>query len=144
MTIEEYHIPQLCEYAVSLCEELAATRLDGTINSLEGLEKVMAQVHELYQAGKLDEDITNKVVVCFGVYWGEIMLKDQLSKRGFSWKMNAQDLPVLMDVNEKKAISPISNIYKKIFEKEEDYDEDGTLVNCYRIYLWMLDHEEEQ
>lgn len=139
--MENDNIVQLKEYAVSFCADFAAATLDGSVASFDVLEEVIGKVRTLYQKGILTGEVIRQVVISFGIYWGEVMLADKLSERGFEWKTGSDDLPILMEAQDKTAINPIMKVYKKMIIKEGEPDEEGTLANCYRIYLWMLDRK---
>ena len=141
MTIEEFNVQACCEQAVIMCKKLADVDLDDTPESLEKLEAVIQQTRALRRKDStlINEDVAWNLSVYFGTYFGEVMRKDQLGARGFFWQMNENNLPVLMTENGKNAISPIAKVFKKLSDLEEEHDSEGDLAGVYKIYLWMLD-----
>ena len=143
MTIDDFKVEEYCEQAVSMCKKLADVELDYTLESLEKLEGVIGQTRALRRKdrGLIDDNVAWNLSVYFGTYFGEIMLRDQLAARGMSWQLNENGLPVVMDEKHRNALSPISKIYKKLTEGENEVDEEGDLPTVYKIYLWMLERD---
>ena len=144
MKIEDFPIEQYCKHAEEMCKKLADVELDYTTESLKSLEEVIGQIRTLRrkESALVDDNVAWNLAVYFGTYFGEIMLRDELAARGMSWQINENDLPVVMDEKHRNAISPISKIYKKLTDVENETDEEGDLPTVYQIYLWMLDRED--
>ena len=66
----------------------------------------------------------------------EVYLKDKLGALGYAWKDNAEGIPVVAD--EKNAMYPITKIYKKLMEIEEEDDGEGSVLNLYSVFLMLL------
>ena len=142
MKMEEFNAEEYCTQAVAMCKKLADVELDYSTESLEKLESVIQQVRALRRkdSALINDDVVWSLSVHCGVYFGEVMFRDQLAQRGFVWQINEDNLPILMSTG-KNAINPIAKLYKKLSDIEEETDSEGDLPTIYKIYLWMLDRE---
>ena len=135
MEIDGFDIADFCERAVTIGRDIAGVELDYSVGSLEGLETVLQSIRSVNRNGLLNDTVCWNASVCLGTYLGEVMLRDQLGSKGFSWQPDSNGLPMLMDSEKKNAVSPISKIYKKLIP---DNDSEGTVSGLYRAFLLLL------
>lgn len=141
MQIEEFPIQEFCDQAAFLCKKLADVELDGTAQSLDLLEQVIQQTRGVRRKNKslMDDQAAWNMAVYYGTYFGQVMLQDGLAARGMKWCMNENGIPVIADGSHVNAISPITKIYRKLTDLENEKDEEGDLRSIYQIFCFLLD-----
>lgn len=138
MDIKDFPVAQYCDRALEMGAKLYNTQFDYSTDSLKALEDMIQQLRRIKKRGGMEERAVWNVSVYLGCYLGEVMLRDSLAGKGFSWQFQ-DDLPVLMVENQRNAISPISKIYKKLMSEEEGPDAEGTVSSFYEVFLLMLE-----
>ena len=139
MTLSDFYIQEYCDSAVEIAKKVSGVRLDYSEASLEGIEKVIGDIRRIKLQKLISDDAIWSTSVNLGTYYGEVLLRSGLSKRGFSWQIR-NDMPVLAD-GKSNAISPIYKIYKKLAEPK---DLEGPLRDNYKMFLFMLDNAEKE
>ena len=81
--------------------------------------------------GLILDDVCSNIASCLGACLGEVMLRDTLKDKGFSWQV-FDGLPVVMDDDNQTMASPISKVHKMILNEGE-----GSSTAFYRAFLWI-------
>lgn len=139
MTLSDFYIQEYCDSAVEIAKKVSDVRLDYSESSLDGLDKVIGEIRRIKLQNLISEDAIWSASVNLGTYYGEVLLRNGLSKRDFTWQIY-EDMPVLMD-RKANAISPIYKIYKKLSSPK---DTEGALKENYKMFLFMLDNAEKE
>ena len=135
MSKEEIDIEGLCEKAIETGQQVAGFALDYSVASLKLLNYVIERLRSMKRRDMIREDVCWNVASCLGAYLGEVMLRDKLEDKGFSWQLYDNDIPVLMDGDRENMASPISKVHKMILNEGE-----GSVTAFYNVFLWMLEH----
>ena len=143
MTIDEFPVQEYCDQAAFLCKKLADVELDGTVASLDVLEQVIRQTRGVRRKNMslIDDQAAWNMAVYYGTYFGQVILQDGLAGRGMKWCMNENGIPVIADGSHVNAVSPITKIYKKLTDVENEEDEEGDLHSIYQIFCFLLDRK---
>ena len=136
MSKRPFDLDWLCEQAIETGRAFGVdlSILDGFI-SLKLLDYVIERVRSMKSKGLIQEDAAHNVATCLGAYLGEIMLRDKLEDKGFSWQLYETGLPVLMDSDRENMASPISRVQKIILE-----DDAGSVIAYYKAFLFLLEN----
>ena len=139
MNINDFYIGDYCKNAVETAKNISEIDLDYSRKSLADLDTVLKDICRIKQKGLLHDDSAWAAAVNFGTYYGEVMLRDSLQFRGFSWKIDASGMPVIADEKGLCSVSPIYRTYKIISGEEGPSPEEN-----YRMFLFMLDNAESE
>ncbi len=136
--MDEIDMKRIAEDAVETSKQFDGLKLDYSLDSLNDLEDMIQYFRDLNRKGKLSETGAWDLAVMSGAYMGEVLLRGELGERGYSWQMNNNGLPVVMDQTHRNAISPLSKIHKKLLNTQEGSDEEGTVMAYYQTFLLLL------
>ncbi len=135
--MNDFDFENYVKNAIKIAQEISNVNLDYTIDSLKDLETVIEKINK--NKDRLDEEYLNQLSLCFGVYYGEIMLQDKLKDMKFKWSVN-EDIPVIKDESNKYMVSPINKIYKNM--TSDKYE--SNLYNTYEKLLNVLTEKEDK
>ena len=113
-------IEKICRDAADTAAELGVT-LGYAPEDVEKLEDIiLPKCRAWYQDGTITEEkgVWNFAVL-FGIYLGEIMLRNYAQDCGYHWGLRDGNLPVLVK-NDGTEMSPISKTEKRILNGPED------------------------
>ena len=139
MRIEDYDVDGICNTASDIVKTVSNKELDFSVESLQIAEECIQKLRTMNRKGLLNETACWNAAVCLGTYFGEVMLRDKLKAKGFSWQINESDLPVLMDSTRQNAVSPISKVDKKLSDIEFEIDQEGSLDSVYEVFLFLIE-----
>ena len=122
MTIEE-----LCAKANYLAAQ-AGIMLRWNAEGLEEVEtKIMPALQRMAADGRLNEIAVHNWAMVFGVYLGELILRNFAAEQGWRWNLESEDgLPLLTDGRQQ--LNPAAKVYHRITQGEAD-----DLRSFYRI-----------
>ncbi len=93
---------------------------DYSKNSIVALEEILDYYSKDISVSKPTENQIWSMSVIFGSYLGEVLLKNGLSQKGYSWgKVGASNIPVLMGSNG-SYLTPNDKVYKRLVNGPED------------------------
>lgn len=139
MRIEDFDVDGICNSASDIVKTVSNKELDFSVESLQIAEECIQKLRTMNRKGLLNEIVCWNAAVCLGTYFGEVMLRDKLKEKGFSWQINECDLPVLMDSTRQNAVSPISKVDKKLSDIEFEIDQEGSLDSVYDVFLFLIE-----
>lgn len=137
MEEKELNLDGYLRQAVSIGRAFGDADLDYSVESLEGLDNTVREICIVYGKNRIDKRKVWYYSVSLGVYFGEVMLRDSLKSRGFSWKEH-DGIPMLAD-DIGNIISPIFKIYRIFLSVKGEPEEDSELTGYYKKLLGMLD-----
>lgn len=137
METDVFSINEICEKAIAIGKEISSIDLDYSVNSLRNLETIIQSVRSLNAKGMLNDVTCWNAAVCLGVYLGEVMLRDHLRSMGYTWRADDSGLLMLMDRENRNAISPISKVHKKLANTGSESDGEGTVSSFYSVSLML-------
>ncbi len=93
--------------------------LDYMPESIDRLEEFLQAIHRIKDSPKFSDDILWNVAVEYGIYLGQTLLRNKLSRLNWKWAELSDGLPVLQDTR-KNRMSPITKVYKRLINGPED------------------------
>ncbi len=103
--------------AIEHAKQLGISTLDYTSESIEDVEAILRYIHSHIENLKEQEDTLWDFSTHYGIYIGEVMLKNTLSELGFEWYYDG-NMHILK--NGSNIISPITKVYKRITNGDDD------------------------
>lgn len=107
-----------------------AKNFDYSSNSIKGLEEILDYYsNDIFKSSPTENQIWSMALI-FGSYLGEVMLKNGLFKKSFSWeKDDTSNIPLLSD-DCGNHITPIDKVYKRLVNGAED-----NIVSFYELFM---------
>ncbi len=125
----EFNYSEVASGAVAHAKQLGIETLDYTEESVRDVEIIMEYIHKYIDTLKQQPEQLWSFAEHYGVYIGETMLRNGLTKLGFSWHFDGE-MHVLKS-SDTNVISPITKVYKRICN--------GSVDNVYTFYKIALD-----
>lgn len=103
---------------------------DYSRNSIEDLEEILDYYSDDISTSKPTENQIWSMSMIFGSYLGEVMLKNGLSEKGYSWgKIDSSNIPLLIK-NDGSYLTPNDKVYKRLVNGPED-----NVVSFYKFTM---------
>lgn len=130
----EINYKEIAEEAVAYAKRIDL-ELDYTAKSIETLDFMLDLYHENLDEfeGTEGADYLWDLAVIFGIYLGEMLLRDYLEEKGFAWYLR-EEFPVLKNGN--MEISPITKVHKQMLNGQED-----TIKSFSKFAIMIADGE---
>ena len=106
--------------------------LDYSIKSINTLMDLIKDAHEAFDRNEISEEFCRLLIMAFGVYLGDTLLKNGLEKKGYKWmvpeEIKNKDLRKAMDYPNNKNpflsgpsnTTPIDKVLKYWYNGDED------------------------
>lgn len=105
-------------------------KFDYSPNSINDLEEILDYYSKDISKSHPTENQIWSMTLIFGSYLGEVMLKNGLFKKGFTWgKDNTSNIPLLFD-DSGNYITPNDKVYKRLVNGIED-----NIVSFYEVIM---------
>lgn len=104
----------LCKRAEEVAVKCADVVLDYSEKSLKDVDKIVSDTKGLYDKMIIDEPTVWNMAVIFGLYTGEVSLRNKYEFKDYVWIDNSDRIPVLASKDGEIKFDPITEIYKRI------------------------------
>lgn len=125
--IENLNYKNVLTQAINHAKSIGITSLDFTDGSIGDVEAILSFYHE--NIHKLNEDSITNLSIFYGVYIGEVMLKNYLSAKDFNWYY---DIDIHIIKSDEAQISPITKVYNRL--------KNGEVDNVLNFYHAIIDY----
>lgn len=126
---ENSNVPFDCASICSKAEKLAETygvTLDYSKDSIKAAEKILDSFHS--DKNNYSQAALENAAVFIGVYLGETLLRNSLSKYGYKWALKGKE--PMLEKNDKFQMFPVTKAYKQICNGLED-----SIVSFYSVSI---------
>ncbi len=85
---------------------------------IDDMEEILEILYNDYRSKKLTDEAVERISLSLGIYLGQVMLDNELSKCGYSWNTDGNE-PCLVK-NDADQMYPVTKVWKRIINGNGD------------------------